>query len=78
MFMIDGILYEKESDAPDLGSIVCTGHGTGEMTMVRQYKGLSKDLDKLPKYVMSGSTCFMVDTGELYMYEATTETWYKQ
>lgn len=75
MFLFDGIEYEKESDIPNLGSIVATN----AKGMLREYEGLSTDVDKLPKYatLRTGSTFFAIDTGEAYKYEATTKTWYK-
>lgn len=71
----DGHVYASEKDAPDLGSIACTGNEGNK----REYVGLSKDVEKLPKYddLESGSSCLMIDTTELYMYEKTTKTWYK-
>lgn len=71
----DGHVYALEKDAPDLGSITCTRNEGNK----REYVGLSKDVQKLPKYddLESGSSCLMIDTTELYMYEKTTKTWYK-
>lgn len=71
---VDGISYRSAADAPDLGSLRCVG-GTG---LYRHYFGLSTDAGKLPHYVLTGSTCYMADTGDLYVYEKTTDTWYKQ
>ena len=71
---VDGIWYKDMSDAPDLGSIRCV-RNTG---MIRHYYGLSADVAKLPDYVDTGSTCFFADTGELYVYEKMSNTWYKQ
>lgn len=70
---IDGQLYHPGDEIWDLGSLVCVeAHGD-----IRCYEGLSKDKDKLPHYVQTGSSCLMVDTGELYKYEKSTDTWYK-
>ena len=46
---------------------------------LRKYIGLSKDVDKLPKYtnLASGSSCLMVDTSSVYMYESTSKKWYE-
>ena len=46
---------------------------------VRNYNGLSKDIEKLPKYsdLMTGSSAFCGDTGQLLNYESTTKTWYE-
>ncbi len=71
---VDGVWYDDMSQAPDLGSIKCTRYEG----MIRHYSGLSTDVDKLPHYVRTGSTCLMVDTGEMYFYEETSDTWYKQ
>lgn len=69
----DGKTYLPGEEIPDLGSITCVE----SRGMIRSYEGLSKDVDKLPKYVESGSSCLMVDTGDYYKYEKYTETWYK-
>lgn len=71
---VDGVWYEDMSQAPDLGSIRCTRHEG----MIRHYSGLSADRSKLPRYVETGSTCYFVDTGEIYIYEKTSDAWYKQ
>lgn len=42
------------------------------------YKGLSKDVSKLPTYVGSGSKADCVDTSEVYEFEETTKRWYKR
>lgn len=44
----------------------------------RKYKGLKADLGNLPTNLRTGSTFYAVDAHELYMFEATTATWYKQ
>ena len=71
---IDGVWYDDISLAPDLGSIRCVRNEG----MIRHYHGLSEDADKLPHYVKTGSSCFMIDTGDMYFFEKTTDTWYKQ
>lgn len=43
-----------------------------------KYKCLEKDIQNLPKNVPTGSTCYVIDTGDLLMYEATTEQWFAQ
>lgn len=70
----DGVWYDDISQAPDRGSIKCIRYEG----MIRHYCGLSADVGKLPHYVKTGSTCLMVDTGEMYFYEETSDTWYKQ
>ena len=71
---VDGVWYDDMSQAPNLGSIRCVRNEG----MIRHYNGLSTDASRLPHYVETGSTCFMVDTGEMYFYEKTSDTWYKQ
>jgi len=47
---------------------------------------MSADVSKLPKRAIypkykdltTGSTAYCVDTGELYMYEFTSDNWYLQ
>lgn len=74
--MIDGHIYEGGETIPDLGSLECIGYDKGK----REYQGLSGDADKLPVYddLATGSSAMMVDTGEFYLYQATTRTWYLQ
>lgn len=45
--------------------------------MKRDYEGLSKDLDKLPHYVDTGSSALCLDTSELYEFHKGTDTWYR-
>lgn len=71
--MQDGQKYEPGSEVPDMGSIRCV-EANGN---IRQYEGLSKDVGKLPHYVETGSSCLMVDNGDYYKYEKTTDKWYK-
>lgn len=56
----------------DLGSI----KRIGQDGCIRYYEGLSKDYDKLPHYVGTGSACLMLDTGEYYKYHEDTDVWY--
>ena len=71
----DGHYYQKGEEIPDLGSFVAMP-GSGKL---RNYNGLSKDIGKLPKYndLITGSSAFCMDTGQLFNYEATTKTWYE-
>lgn len=73
---VDGQDYKSGEEIWDLGSLVCTNV---PLRGVRKYEGLSKDVDKLPHYknLSTGSSCLMVDTGEFYKYEKSTDTWYK-
>ena len=70
---VDGVWYDDVSQAPDLGSIRCVRNEG----MIRHYCGLSADVSKLPTYVETGSTCFMMDTGKMYFFEKKSETWYE-
>lgn len=71
----DGQFYDNATDIPDLGSIECINIEG----IKREYRGLSIDAGKLPKYddLGTGSSCLMQDTGEYYEYNAKTKTWYK-
>lgn len=70
----DGQFYEKGQEIPDLGSWVATSVDGN----IRNYDGLSKDVAKLPHYVETGSSAYCDDTGEIYIYEKTSDTWYLQ
>lgn len=86
--VIDGIAY-KDMDVesrPDLGSWKCAKRVKSDITgkEVREYYGLSDDVDKLPtgntndKYkevLASGSVAVCTDTSEVRVYEETTMTW---
>lgn len=72
--VIDGKLYHAGEEIWDLGSLVCTGTEPGG---IRNYEGLAKDIDKLPHYVETGSSCLMLDTGDFYKYEKSTDKWFK-
>lgn len=74
---VDGVWYDDIDSAPNMGSIKCTGTD-GADHMIRSYMGLSEDLEKLPAYVRTGSSCYMVDTGVIYFYEETTQQWIPQ
>lgn len=46
----------------------------------KMFMGLSDDVSLLPNEVqntITGSSAFCVDTGELYLYEESTKTWYQ-
>lgn len=70
----DGQFYEKGQEIPDLGSWVATSVDGN----IRNYDGLSKDVGKLPHYVETGSSAYCDDTGEIYIFEKTSDTWYLQ
>lgn len=71
----DGHSYNKGEEVPDLGSLVAMP-GSDK---IRNYEGLSKDKNKLPKYddLETGSSAFFYDTGQAFKYEKTTKTWYE-
>lgn len=72
MIEYDGHEYEKASDLPDLGSLVCVEAKDG----IRNYEGLGTDKAKLPTYddLKTGSSALLYD-GTFLKYEATTKTW---
>ena len=46
----------------------------------KMFMGLSSDVTLLPNEMentITGSSAFCVDTGELYIYEETSKTWYQ-
>lgn len=46
----------------------------------KAFMGLSSDVTLLPNEMentKTGSSAFCVDTGELYLYEETSKTWYQ-
>lgn len=70
----DGQFYKKGDEIWDLGSFVATEVDGN----IRNYDGLSKDVEKLPHYVETGSSAYCIDTGEIYIYEKSSDTWYLQ
>jgi len=73
----DGEYYNDPSDVPDLGSWEYTCEPYAKR---RSYQGLSADVAKLPKYddLLTGSSALCVDTGDIYLYQANTKTWYQE
>ena len=71
--LVDGQRYQPGDEIWDLGSFVATS-AKGRK---RNYEGLSKDVDKLPHYVDTGSSAFCLDTGDFYKYLRSTDIWYK-
>lgn len=46
----------------------------------KTFMGLSDDVSLLPNEMqntITGSSAFCVDTGEVYLYEESTKTWYQ-
>ncbi len=74
MIVFDGQTYEDDETPWDLGSFTAVEVDGN----ARKYRGLSKDVDKLPHYVATGSSALCLDTGDLYMYLESTDTWYLQ
>lgn len=74
--MIDYVIPLAAGETLDMGSFVISG----KKGNVYEFKGLSKDVSKLPKVqsIGTGSTAYCIDNGILYMYEKTTKTWYEQ
>ena len=74
MYFYDGQRYDSQADVPDLGSWECVQTDGGKRT----YWGLSKDINKLPKYddLRTGSKAVCLDTGSCYAYHAHTKEWY--
>ena len=78
--IFDGQIYNPGDSLPDMGSWVCTSvdkNANGEYN-IRNYEGLSTDIDKLPHYenLGTGSSALCLDTSELYKYEKSTDIWY--
>lgn len=79
--IVDGIYYEDETQAPDLGSWT----NVAEMgSITKSYRGHSKDFDKLPTVsqypqyegkLVSGSLAIACDTKESKMYERSMDAW---
>lgn len=69
----DGQYYISGKNVPDMGSIVCVSTNGN----VRNYEGLSKDVDKLPHYVGTGSSFMATDTSDIYKFEKTKNEWVK-
>lgn len=70
----DGQTYLAGEDVPEMGSLICVK----KYGNIRDYEGLSKDLDKLPLYVGTGSSCLMTDTGDYYKFNAELNEWKKK
>lgn len=73
--LVDGQWYNPRDEIPDLGSFKSNDPPSQHQ---RSYYGLSKDVSKLPHYVLNGSSAFCVDTGDMYIYLEFDDTWHKQ
>lgn len=82
MVLQDGQRYVDEESKLDIGSWVAYKVSPGN---VREYVGLSTDVEKLPKYKFTergealggGSTALCSDTSDVYIYNPSDDTWYK-
>ena len=73
--VIDHKIVNVGDDIPDLGSFKFTEKGYGQIASL---SGNSADISKLPTDVKQESSAYVVDTGELYMFDETNEEWVKQ
>lgn len=68
-------------DGQDWGSFELAGGRAGydnyESGDPVSLQGLAADVGKLPHDVATGSSALCVDTGDLYKYQGSTDTWYK-
>lgn len=75
MVEVDGHVYHDESEAPDLGSLMCVNTNG----RIREYEGQYADVRKLPKYddLATGSSAFLSDEGDfkLFKFYANSKTW---
>ena len=74
VFIQDGQVYQPGEEIPDLGSWKNTDPKSS--SRIRNYEGLSKDFNKLPKYVGTGSSAVCLDTGDIYKFCEDTKEWY--
>ena len=76
--VFDGHTYENEADVPNMGSI----QNVEVRGKQRDYQGLIKDKDKLPKYdnLATGSSALLIDPNGaestiIGKYDAPTKQW---
>lgn len=62
------------TDGTDLGSIEDAG-GSGDSRY--NFQLFSADIAKLPTDVAGGSTAFVIDTDEIYVFHRQTKSWNK-
>lgn len=82
MIVFDGHKYENAADVPDIGSFRCDTVENGK----RNYFGLSADVAKLPTKAVypqytdlkTCSSAYCVDNRALYLYEESSDKWWKQ
>lgn len=68
MFGQDGMIYYNVENIPNLGSWVAY-NWSDDMKLRRDYVGKNTDYNKLPTYVLPGSTAFAIDANKTYMYD---------
>lgn len=73
---MNNIIPLRAGEQVDLGSFEIVKYENG----IYEFAGLSKDIGKLPVVdaVKSGSNAYCIDTGEVYMYEKSSNSWFKQ
>jgi len=52
--------------------------GTENNGQITNFECLAVDVLSLPHDVGTGSTCLVIDTGDIYIFEKTTDQWYEQ
>lgn len=72
--VVDGQIYHKGDEIPDLGSLVCV-EADGNR---RSYEGKVADQSKLPTYVDDGSSALLYDgAGTTKVLHFLGGTWYE-
>lgn len=73
---MNNIIPLRAGESVDLGSFEIVKYENG----IYEFAGLSEDIGKLPVVdaVKSGSNAYCIDTGEVYMYEKSSNRWFKQ
>ena len=61
------------TDGTDLGSIEDTGSNNNQYN----FQLYSTDIAKLPTDVAAGSSAFVIDTDEVYVFHGQSKTWNK-
>lgn len=73
---MNNIIPLRAGESVDLGSFEIVKYENG----IYEFAGLSEDIGKLPVVdaVKSGSNAYCIDTGEVFMYEKSSNSWFKQ
>lgn len=74
-YVIDGKTFNVGDTLPELGSLIFTSGGYGQIC---QIEGNSADLSKLPTDVKQGSSAYFVDNGKVYKFDETNKQWVEQ